>query len=289
MATATASPTLPATAAEDFETLMVPSNMGPVAVQVQWARSGGDAAIYLLDGLRAPDFANDWTKTPAPEAFKDDNVTVVMPVGGHGSWYVDWSQPPAADGRPWLWEKFLTEDLPGFLARYGISRQRNAVVGVSMGASAALMLSAYHREQFVCATALSGYLDWHSPGGAGAVQSTIVLAGLDPRRLSSLEGAQWDRMDPYVFAPKLRGLPMYIYAAQGAPTTSESSDNPLAAAGAIAIESLAYSSTLRFKDRLESLGIAAEYDLPLVGTHSWSHWGDALVAARPSILRTLGD
>src|SRR5258708_5485725 len=35
------------------EDLMVPSAMGPIKVQVQWAARGGSAALYLLDGLRA--------------------------------------------------------------------------------------------------------------------------------------------------------------------------------------------------------------------------------------------
>ncbi|MFE3279501.1 alpha/beta hydrolase-fold protein [Nocardia sp. NPDC059239] len=35
------------------------------------------------------------------------------------------------------------------------------VVGVSMSASGALMLAAYHRNQFACAAALSGLLEWH--------------------------------------------------------------------------------------------------------------------------------
>ncbi|MFE3001436.1 alpha/beta hydrolase [Nocardia sp. NPDC059246] len=258
-----------------------------MTVQVQWANAGGDAALYLLDGLRASDLASGWSNTSAPCTFQNDDVTVVMPVGGHGSWYVDWAHPPAADGRPWHWEMFLTDELPTFLSRYGISRHRNAVVGVSMGASAALMLAAYHREQFLSATALSGYLDWHSPGGSSTVQSIIAVAGLDPQLLSPLDGLQWDRMDPYSFAPRLHGLPMHIYAAQGAPNTTESSEDPLATLGAMAIESLAYSSTLRFQQRLESLGIAADYVLPRTGTHSWSHWSDALVAARPFILHSL--
>ncbi|MGW4245491.1 esterase family protein, partial [Nocardia sp. NPDC004722] len=66
-----------------FEELLVPSSMGPVKVQVQWARHGGDAALYLLDGLRARDDFNAWTfETNALRQFAEDNVTLVMPVGG---------------------------------------------------------------------------------------------------------------------------------------------------------------------------------------------------------------
>lgn len=37
-----------------MQDLWVPSSMGPIKVQVQWAARGGSAALYLLDGLRAP-------------------------------------------------------------------------------------------------------------------------------------------------------------------------------------------------------------------------------------------
>ena len=44
-----------------YDELMVPSSMGPIKVQVQWAARGGNAALYLLDGLRARDDRNAWS------------------------------------------------------------------------------------------------------------------------------------------------------------------------------------------------------------------------------------
>ena len=76
------------TPAGGYDELMVPSSMGPVKVQVQWARNGGNAALLLLDGLRARDDRNAWSfETNAQQMFGNDNVTLVMPVGGQSSWY----------------------------------------------------------------------------------------------------------------------------------------------------------------------------------------------------------
>ncbi|MBM4512462.1 esterase family protein, partial [Rhodococcus hoagii] len=36
-----------------YQELWVPSSMGDIKVQVQWAARGGNASLYLLDGMRA--------------------------------------------------------------------------------------------------------------------------------------------------------------------------------------------------------------------------------------------
>src|SRR5690606_41944888 len=71
-----------------YEELLVPSSMGPIKVQVQWAARGGNAALYLLDGLRARDAGNAWSfESNAMDQFRDANGTLVMPVGGDSRFY----------------------------------------------------------------------------------------------------------------------------------------------------------------------------------------------------------
>ena len=113
------------------EDLWVPSEMGPIKVQVQWAARGGNAALYLLDGLRARDDRNAWTfETNAQDQFAGDDVTLVMPVGGQASFYSDWYAASNLNGQEvtYKWETFLTQDLPAFLEGYGVSRSNNAVL-----------------------------------------------------------------------------------------------------------------------------------------------------------------
>lgn len=109
--------------------------MGPIKVQVQWAARGGSAALYLLDGLRARNDRNAWSfETNAFDQYRNDNVTLVMPVGGESSFYSDWYSASNFNGQPvtYKWETFLTQELPDFLANYGVSRTNNAVLGLSM-------------------------------------------------------------------------------------------------------------------------------------------------------------
>ncbi len=120
-----------------FEEVFVESDMGPIKVQIQWAARGGDAALYMLDGLRARDDANAWTfETNALQQFANDNVSLIMPVGGQSSFYTDWYAPSNLNGQDvtYKWETFLTEQLPDYLATRGVSRNNNGILGLSMGA-----------------------------------------------------------------------------------------------------------------------------------------------------------
>ncbi|MEU8897204.1 alpha/beta hydrolase family protein [Nocardia sp. NPDC048505] len=278
-----------------FEELLVPSRMGPIKVQVRWAAHGGSSALYLLDGLRALPSGNGWVMhTDALALFGDDDLTLVLPVGGESSWYADWSATSALNGQavPYRWETFLTEELPAYLADYGVDRTRTAVAGLSMGASAALALAANHRDQFVHATALSGLLDWSLPGVRDAMRlAALQGGGYDLTALAPPGSPRWQRLDPAALAPALAGLPMYISAASGVPGPADQWDSPDTAAATIAgtgLEAGALVSTRSFEARLRALGIAAVFEYPATGTHSWPYWGSQLAVARPHILHALG-
>ncbi|NNH74071.1 esterase family protein [Nocardia uniformis] len=279
-----------------FEELMVPSTMGPIKVQVKWASQGGDAALYLLDGLRAKDDRNAWSdpaEGDGPGIFANDNITLVMPVGGQSSFYADWYSPSNTNGQKYTyrWETFLTRELPDFLAGYGVSRTNNAIAGLSMGGSAALALAAYHREQFKHASAFSGYLNISAPGMREAIRIAMLDAGrFNVDSMAAPWSPAWLRMDPFVFAPQLKGLPMYISAASGLPGPY---DQPNSAVGvfntgnAVVLEALSMVNTRAFQARLGQLGIPAHFDFPGAGTHSWRYWHDQLMNARPGILAAL--
>ncbi|SDC53629.1 alpha/beta hydrolase [Rhodococcus tukisamuensis] len=278
-----------------FEEVMVPSSMGPIKVQIQWAARGGDAALYLLDGLRARDDRNAWTfETNALDQYRNDNITLVMPVGGQSSFYTDWMAPSNFNGQEvtYKWETFLTKELPDYLATRGVSRTNNGVLGLSMGGSAALTLAAYHRDQFKFAGSLSGYLNISAPGMREAIRVAMLDAGRF--NVDSMWGPPWSkswlRNDPFVFAPKLKDLSMYVSSASGLPGQY---DHPSKAidyyntANGMALEALALANSRAFQVRLATLGIPATYSFPSNGTHSWPYWSAELFKARGQILDAL--
>ena len=295
LSTATAGPLaapVTRTPAGGFEELLVPSSMGPVRVQVQWAARGGSSALYLLDGLRAPSDHSQWTTdTDVLRRFAGDDVTLVFPVGGHSSFYTDWYRPSSTNRQAttYRWETFLTRELPDFLAGYGVSRTDNAIVGVSMGGNAALTLAAHHRDQFRFAGSFSGFLNPAYPLWNQAMRAAMLDEG--GFNIDDMWGAAgdpaWSRNDATVQAERLRGLPIYVTTGNGVPGPLDLPNGVGNTVNAAGIEAFAVIAASIFRDRTAALGIPARVDFG-TGTHTWPYWQQSITTARPMILDALG-
>ncbi|WP_373283774.1 alpha/beta hydrolase [Nocardia tenerifensis] len=275
-----------------YQELSVPSTMGPIKVQVQWAARGGSSALYLLDGLRAPADHSQWTSdTDVLRQFAGDDVTVVLPVGGRSSFYTDWYRPSSTNHQAttYKWETFLTRELPAFLAGYGVSRTNNAIVGASMGGNAALTLAAHHRDQFRFAGSLSGFVHPTFPLWNEAMRAAMWDEGnFNVDDMWGPAGAPaWTRNDATEQAELLRGLPMYVSTGDGAPGPLDVPNGVGNTINAMGLEALSTIATQMLRDRLTALGIPARIDF-VHGTHTWPYWQQAIATARPSILEAFG-
>ena len=100
-----------------------------IPVQIQPAERGGNAGLYLLDGMRATEYSNAWlVDTNAARLYAPNNITLVMPVGGAGSFYADWNSQASLSSDPviYMWETFLTQELPAYLEQnFGVARNNN--------------------------------------------------------------------------------------------------------------------------------------------------------------------
>jgi diacylglycerol O-acyltransferase/trehalose O-mycolyltransferase len=269
------------------EFLQVPSaGMGHnITVEFQ---SGGPAAVYLLDGLRARDDRSGWDiETPAFDEYKGSGISVVEPVGGHSSFYADWYKP--ANGMTYKWETFLTSELPAYLSSSkGIRPTRNAVVGVSMSGSSALILAAYHPQQFAFASSLSAYLTPSSGNGPSLIKLAMNdEGGFNPEDMWGPSGGPgWQRHDPTVQAGRLAGnnTRLYIYSGNGTPSELGQGSLP----GQV-IEQTVLTSNMDFKNAYTAAGgHNATFNIDGSGVHSWGYWNSQLVAMKPDMQRTLG-
>lgn len=267
-----------------------PSMNRHIKVQVQPARqSGGNAGLYLLDGLRARDDWNAWTHdAQAQRIFLMDNITLVMPVGGQVSFYSDWERPINLGGNllEYKYETFLTQELPGYLQReFGVSPNNNAIAGLSMGGSAAATLAANHPNQFKQVSVFSGYMNPTAPG----MYSMIPLAMFDqckcdPFAMWGLPGSPaWGRNDPLLNADKLRNIPMYVTAGSAIPGQY---DQPSSLQGVfntfngVILEGLSRGSTLAFQNTMNAASNKAVFNYRATGIHGWGYWNDDLIDAR---------
>lgn len=313
--------TAPAAAAFDPAGIdvWVDSPMGPIKSRVFRAADGNtDRVVYALDGMRAREDLSGWEiHTAVPRRLADANINVVLPIGGQSSFYADWAAPSgvagvsgtgsagsstgsgalqALDPGPgksyrYQWESFLTGNLPAALReRFGFASERNGVLGLSMGASAALGLAAHHPAQFGYAAAYSGMLNVNAPGMREAIRLAMIDAGgYDIDAMAPAASELWQRLDPFTFAPRLRdnGTRLWIAAANGSPTPADGAD--FDTLNAIALEHLASANTRAFRARLDALGVTnVTYDFDTVGVHTWRNWEAEVDRMLPDLSANIG-
>lgn len=265
-----------------------------IPVLVQPAQRGGDAGFYLLDGMRADDNQTGWTKfANAPQAYENSNLTLIMPVGGAGSFYTDWDQPAlmssGSTGGPvnYQWETFLTAELPGYLhEHFGVNPNRNSIAGLSMGGTAALNLAARHPNQFQQALSWSGYLHTTAPGMQTLLRAALLDSGgfnlnamwgttFSPRRFEN---------DPYLNMEGLRGADVYISAATGNWTEADMTLPINDRVMGWGLEALSNNSTRDWEAKARSIGLNVTADYAPAGVHNWGIWNDQLWKTRDRVV-----
>jgi diacylglycerol O-acyltransferase / trehalose O-mycolyltransferase len=275
-----------------IEYLTVPSAAMGRDIKVEFQSGGSNSpALYLLDGVRAPNDVNEWDiHTAAFEWYHQSGVSTVMPVGGHG-FYSDWYRPAcgSAGCLTFKWETFLTSELPSWLAaNKQVKTTGGAVVGISMSGTVALTLAAHHPQQFIYAGSLSALMDPST--GMGPTLIGLAMGDAGGYNAADMWGPPgdpvWARNDPTVQIPALvaNNTRLWIYCGNGTP-----SELGGAALPAQLGESLLRTSNIKFQLAYNAAGGRnATFNFPPNGTHSWEYWGAELQQMKPDIQRTLG-
>ncbi|MBF6204985.1 alpha/beta hydrolase-fold protein [Nocardia sputi] len=259
-----------------------PSMGVPIQVQLLLARDWNARpearfpVLFLLDGLRATDDENGWTKEAgAVDFFADKNVTVVLPVGGQSSFYSDWLEPD--NGRTYKWETFLTKELPPLLESHWRATNVRGVEGLSMGGTAAMFLAARNPGFVRHAASYSGFLTTTTLGMPQAIEFAMRDAGgFDSAAMWGPQtGPAWEAHDPYALADKLRGVSLYVSSGSGAIGPY---DQALGIPGistnvaGMGLEILSRLTSQNFVTKLSKLAIPAQVNYRPSGTHSWPYW-----------------
>ena len=275
-------------------TVWSPAMNRHITVQIQPAQRGGNAGLYMLDGLRATEITNAWVNdVNAARTFKDNNITLVMPVGGQSSFYTDWNAPATYDfNHPvtYKWDTFLTKELPPYLQQhFGVSPTNNSILGLSMGGTAAINLAALHPNQFRQVLSFSGYLTTTIPGGQTALRAALLDGGLyniNAMWGSSLNPRRFEN-DPFLNMGNLRGRDVYVSAGSGVPGPADAKYLPQHRAAGIALETVANATTRAWSAKATATGVKHTAVFTPTGLHNWDQFGSQLEANRARILNVM--
>lgn len=277
------------------EFLDVPSPSMGRDIHVEF-QGGGPQSVYLLDGLRAQDDANGWdVNTSAFDWFYQSGISVVMPIGGQSSFYSDWYQPATGSSGTvtYKWETFLTQELPAWLAaNRGQTPTNNAVVGLSMSGSAALILAIWHPTQFIFAGSLSGFLN--PSMGLWPTLIGVSMKDAGGYNASNMWGPTtdpaWRRNDPMVNIDTLvaNNTAIWVYCGNGVTSDLDDGSNLGNQYSAQFLENITLSTNKEFQQKYVAAGgHNGVFNFPPDGTHSWGYWGSQLQAMKPDLVRII--
>ncbi|MCT1412421.1 alpha/beta hydrolase-fold protein [Corynebacterium sanguinis] len=247
--------------------------------------------VWALDGLRARDDENGWTiETNIEQFYADKNVNVVLPVGGESSFYSDWQRPN--NGKNYKWETFLTKELVPILDNEFRSNGKRAVVGLSMGGTAAMNLAERFPHLFNFVGSFSGYLDTTTPGMPQAIQAAQFDAGrYDSLAMWGPVGSQdWIDHDPKLGIENLKDMTVYVSAGNGRDDYGQPdsvANGPANLAG-VGLEVISRMSTQTFLDYAARTSVKPIVHFRPSGVHSWEYWQFEMVQAWPYIADSLG-
>ncbi|MFE3319339.1 alpha/beta hydrolase [Nocardia sp. NPDC059195] len=277
-----------------------------VAVLPAPDRSANAPVLYLLNGVDGGagptgdwrDGGNWLTRTDADPFFAGKQVTVVMPIGGAGSYYADWRADDPVLGRQ-RWTTFLTRELPRVIDAEFHGSGANAIAGVSMAGTAAFQLALAAPQLYKAVGSYSGCVSTSGPQGHAIVNTVVSGQNGDPVNMwGQPSDPLWAANDPFLHAERLRGLVIYVSSGTGLPGSLDTVNGPglhgdsmklldqLIIGGAL--DAVTALCTQQLGTRLRDLDIPATVDLRPNGTHSWGYWNDDLHRSWPPFARALG-
>ncbi|MGK2318044.1 alpha/beta hydrolase [Gordonia rhizosphera] len=265
------------------------------AVTVDIQRPTGDGSrptLYLLDGAEAHDEESGWyAMTDLATLASAERLNVVTPVGDPHSYYTDWQSFDPGIGKKFMWETFLTSELPPLVdAEFG-GNGTNAIAGASMGGVAALTLAARHPSLYRGVAGYSDCANISSMPNQLLTQWDVKRGGGDVANMWGPVGAPgWAAHDPYLIADQLRGKTIYMSSGNGVPGKYNALlDDPVdeTVRGIIGEIGTAF-CTGQMSSRLSALGIPYTTAMRTSGTHKWGYWNDELAASWPILMKSLG-
>lgn len=248
--------------------------------------------LYLLDGAEARDDQSAWyAQTDLATLASAENVNVVTPVGDPHSYYTDWQRVDPGLGRKYMWETFLTKELPPIIDHDFGGNGRNAIGGASMGGVAALILATRRPDLYAGVASFSDCANISSGPNKFFTQWDISRGGGNSMNMwGKFTDPDWAAHDPYLHADKLAGKTIYLSSGNGIPGqyNNLATDPVNATLAGTFLEFGSAVCTGQMTTKLSRLGIPFTSNIHPAGTHRWEYWRDELRTAWPVLMASLG-
>ena len=271
----------PVDARAEVWTVASESMQRTVRVEVYRAPVGVDAPnVYFLDGVGS-EVPSGWSTGMGwgDPAIRGKAVNVIAPTGGPASMWSDWENDDPILG-PNMWETFLTEELPPLLERGladssgGLAHNGDwGVLGVSMGASAALHLTNTY-DMFNAAAGVSGAYSTTDELGYQYARLTVSARHGDAINMWGPRGSQaWREHDTVADPSGLADKSVFLSAATGVVGSSELGhfgSNEMVIIDGHVLEKGSYESTRDLETALAAVpGVDLQTQYMPKGIHNW--------------------
>ena len=258
-------------------------------VEVQVLVGNGGPVVYMLEGIGATQNSNWFREGYAQDVFAGTDATIAIPTQAAGSMWQDWDNDDPKLGR-YKWDTFLTEELAPILEEEVAHNGKRGLIGLSMGASGAVMMANNNPGFFDGVAGISGCYSTTDSIGSGTVKLTVGNQGGDPNNMWSTPES-WERNDVVLNPEGLRGTQIYLSAATGVITDEEREfyadrDVTDQIAGSL-LEAGSRQCTENLSESLTKSGIDHTTDYLDEGAHSWIMFGPQLQPAWDGIKSAL--
>ncbi|MBC7294995.1 MAG: hypothetical protein H5T79_01405 [Dietzia sp.] len=253
-----------------------------VRVEVYRAPDGVDAPnVYFLDGVGS-ESPSGWSTGMGwgDPALRDRAVNVIAPTGAPASMWSDWQADDPVLG-PNMWETFLIDELPPLLEQ-GLSGSAAplahngswGVMGLSMGASAAVHLANTNPGMFDAVAGISGAYSTTDELGYQYARLTVAARNGDATNMWGPRGSQaWRDHDTVADPSGLAGKTVYLSAATGRVGSAELGhfgSNEMILVDGHVLEKGSYESTRKLESALAGVaGVDLRMNYMPTGIHNW--------------------
>ncbi|WP_019932838.1 alpha/beta hydrolase family protein [Nocardia sp. BMG111209] len=255
--------------------------------------------LYLLNGANGGTDGSSWTQqTDIADFFADKQATLVIPMGGRGSYFTDWQTDDPVLGRQ-RWTTFLTRELPPVIDSTFHGTGANAIAGISMAGTSVFQLALAAPGLYQALGSYSGCAQTSTPEGEVFVAAVVSRwSGNTMNMWGPFGGPTWAANDPYLHADRLRGTAIYVSSGTGLAGPLDTLDGPgingnpgkliaqLTSGGIL--DAVTNQCSHAFQARLDDLNIPATFVFRTLGTHSWGYWQQDLHDSWPLFSAALG-